>query len=364
MNVRITILLMLAAALVMSACSFLIDFDPEGQPCGDEGECLEGYTCVDGFCRSGQEPGFDCTQCASGGCLPGREECVPNTCEFKVCAAGERCEEASDAGPQCVPVPETDLGAACTEDSSCAAHGANRVCLRGAVQDEASGGATREGICVELCVDNACSTPGAICRIFQLGLGAGATSVCLPSDTLTPCAQDAQCERGGAICTVFDHPDAGALTACDRPLESGVAAGDACVVSRDGGEDGALCANGLCVPTTATPDGPMTCGEPCEEGTCSVGVCELFELDLVGAVRKVPLCIDAPSACRPCDGTSDACTPNAPHCVNVGGEGRCLASCTPADPDAGTDLACPTDYACTGDTDAGFYCVPESGSCL
>ncbi|MGA9523157.1 MAG: hypothetical protein WBV82_16945, partial [Myxococcaceae bacterium] len=258
MNARIGLLTTLVGALVMSACSLLLDFDPEGQPCGEFEECLEGYSCVDGECRSGSVPIFDCSACPSGGCLPGRDECVPNTCAFKVCPAGERCEDVAAAGPICRPIPVTELGAKCLGDADCAFDGGSRLCLRGAVQDEASGGALREGVCVEPCLDDGCSTAGALCRNFALGLDAGVTKLCLPMETLTPCAVDAECERGGAVCTVFDHPDAGALTACDRPLEAGAPVGDACVASTAGGVAGSLCTNGLCIPTSASLDGPAT----------------------------------------------------------------------------------------------------------
>ena len=41
-----------ALLLGLSACSLLVDFDPEGQPC-DQGKCLEGYVCQDQVCVSG-----------------------------------------------------------------------------------------------------------------------------------------------------------------------------------------------------------------------------------------------------------------------------------------------------------------------
>ncbi|MBN8226268.1 hypothetical protein JYK02_01950 [Corallococcus macrosporus] len=40
-----------ALVLGLSACSLLVDFDPEGQPC-DRGQCLEGYVCRDEVCVS------------------------------------------------------------------------------------------------------------------------------------------------------------------------------------------------------------------------------------------------------------------------------------------------------------------------
>lgn len=34
----------------LSACSLLVDFDEEGQPCDEFSQCLEGFTCVDNAC--------------------------------------------------------------------------------------------------------------------------------------------------------------------------------------------------------------------------------------------------------------------------------------------------------------------------
>ncbi|WP_224244049.1 hypothetical protein [Hyalangium gracile] len=43
---------MLPLLAVLTACSLLVDFDPEGQPCEPDGGCLEGYSCVDMQCVS------------------------------------------------------------------------------------------------------------------------------------------------------------------------------------------------------------------------------------------------------------------------------------------------------------------------
>jgi hypothetical protein len=40
-----------ALGLGLSACSLLVSFDPEGQPC-DQGRCLEGYVCRDQVCTA------------------------------------------------------------------------------------------------------------------------------------------------------------------------------------------------------------------------------------------------------------------------------------------------------------------------
>lgn len=39
-----------ALSLGLSACSLLVDFDEEGQPCDDRNQCLEGFVCKDDSC--------------------------------------------------------------------------------------------------------------------------------------------------------------------------------------------------------------------------------------------------------------------------------------------------------------------------
>jgi hypothetical protein len=65
------------AALALSGCSLISDFDPEGQPCDAQGRCLEGYVCRDKVCVASPGAGAD------GGTLGG------NRCE-----ASDGCPEA------------------------------------------------------------------------------------------------------------------------------------------------------------------------------------------------------------------------------------------------------------------------------
>ncbi|MDC0709741.1 hypothetical protein POL68_14815 [Stigmatella sp. ncwal1] len=44
------------AALALTACSLLVDFDAEGQPCDAQNQCLKGYVCENGSCVSGEAP--------------------------------------------------------------------------------------------------------------------------------------------------------------------------------------------------------------------------------------------------------------------------------------------------------------------
>ncbi|WP_253977264.1 hypothetical protein [Myxococcus dinghuensis] len=47
----------MALCLGLSACSLLVDFDEEGQPCDDRNQCLEGYVCRDDACVKSDSPG-------------------------------------------------------------------------------------------------------------------------------------------------------------------------------------------------------------------------------------------------------------------------------------------------------------------
>ncbi|SET29752.1 hypothetical protein [Stigmatella erecta] len=48
--------LWLPAALALTACSLLVDFDAEGQPCDAQNQCLQGFVCENGSCVSGEAP--------------------------------------------------------------------------------------------------------------------------------------------------------------------------------------------------------------------------------------------------------------------------------------------------------------------
>ncbi|MBX5482604.1 MAG: hypothetical protein IRZ16_12315 [Myxococcaceae bacterium] len=366
MKIRTPILFVALGFAFGSACSLILSFNPEGQPCDAAGQCLEGYGCVDGKCHKGADGGIDCALCPAGGCVPGTHTCLPNTCEFKICQAGFECVDANDgAGPQCREIPPgpTTLGfAKCFDDTGCYAMGPSvRHCLIGAVPSRITG-TVRGGVCVEECgPEDTCATPGAVCRSFVLGADAGVTKVCLPPNTLTACTSDEGCARAHLVCTVFDHPATGPIEACDLPLASGAKPGQSCV--RRGEDGGVLCESGLCIPDPDTASSTTAvCGQTCDTNTCVGEYCAKveYQVDSPGEpIRYLPMCIPQLSNCADCAGNpTGTCQPDAPHCVPFNGESRCLGACTP---DAGA-LRCPDHYACT-ELDAGFFCTPESGAC-
>lgn len=366
MKLKTPLLLVAAGALFASACSLILPFDPEGQACGEFNRCLDDYGCVDGMCVKGADAGsFDCRECPIGDCVPGTNSCLPNTCQYKICQAGFECvEDPNGAGPQCrsIPVGPGNLGfGGCFSDDGC--HGSNRRCMLGAVPTQAVG-PIRGGICVEECGPNdTCTLNSATCRSFNIGLNAGVTKVCLPTNTLTSCSNSQTCARANLVCTVFDNPLTGPITACDLPLSTGAKTGEACVRRNDDG--GTVCANGLCVPDPATgASGTPVCAQTCDPNSCISEYCAPVEYQLPSvnqAIRYVPMCISNISNCFSCAaGPTTTCKPDAPHCVEYNSASRCLGACT-ASLDGGA-FQCPADYQCT-QLDAGSFCTPVTGVC-
>jgi hypothetical protein len=351
-----------------TACSLLVGFDPDGQPCDPSGACLEGYTCLDGKCRKGTsgcttcEPGFRCQN----------NTCVPASCAVQLCPVGYTC--ADDAGfPVCRGIAEPSLGHSCRSDLECQKYGENRFCFLGAIPLRSGG--LRPGVCFEACVpgdggpasdpDNQsprCDTAGTSCQTFFFGRDSGGTRVCLPPDLVRGCRVDGECFGEAPSCTVFDHPLKGPLGLCDKPLASAPGSptagkGEACSLQVDAG---ALCANGLCVPPGAVSGRTSHCGELCDTLTCPTNsLCTLAEVRIQSSVRHVPLCVASPSTCRPCAADS-VCTEDAPWCSTLPDSGtlNCLASCSPGN---GASL-CPPGTACQTIL-AGPRCVPLGGSC-
>ncbi len=344
-----------------SACSLLLRFDPEEQPCSQTGECLPGYVCRSGLCAKVVETDA-CGGCAEGQrCLASTRTCVANDCAHKKCWAGSRCVD-NGGTPTCTAVAAPGLGQLCSDDFSCLVDGgtANRICLRGAIQVIQNGGMLRPGICVERCgPGGTCLTAGAVCSRFSLGLAHASVQLCVPPGLINACTSDRPCADDDLVCTVFDHPAVGAATLCDQRLPGGARAGEACqLVSTDAG---ALCANGLCIPRVASANQAQTCGEPCDEGTCDGGRCALVEFGVQGLVRHIPMCVKEPTYCRSCAADAGTvCGPDAPRCSGgAAAAPSCLSACNP---DAGGFPTCPASQECTL-LDAGFRCLVPASTC-
>lgn len=339
------------------ACSLILNFDPEGQPCDGHGRCLPGYACQAGACKKVSVPNDPCGGCPLGQrCDRATVACVPDSCVLHRCPAGTACVEQSGV-TSCETVAPPALGSSCTDDASC---GAGRVCWRTSVQSDLGGGALGPGVCVEPCpVSGGCLTTGAVCRTFAVPLRSTPVTACLPQNVLSACASDSACADDGLVCTIFDHPLLGAATLCDAPRATGAAVGEACAVTQGSAGD-ALCKNGLCVPRTFEPSQSPRCSQVCNETSCPSGQqCVLTEFQLLGAVRQMPLCVASPALCGACPSGPVDCAPDAPRCSTIAGSKRCLPACTG---DAGPSSACPSGFACAA-IDGGARCVPVSGTC-
>ena len=55
--------IVIVVAAAVAGCSFIVQFDPESQPCDSAGQCSVGFTCVlepggdGGICKSGSSDG-------------------------------------------------------------------------------------------------------------------------------------------------------------------------------------------------------------------------------------------------------------------------------------------------------------------
>ncbi|MBI3180906.1 MAG: hypothetical protein HYZ28_02045 [Myxococcales bacterium] len=349
-----TRLALLAALVLAGACSLLVRFDPEGQPC--EGtKCLLGYACVLGKCVSDAGPPDECGGCGlTERCSPTMKSCVPNTCQFRRCPVGTRCSEASGL-PACQAISKPELAHSCRDEADCET---GRNCYLGAVQLN-SNGALRTGICVERCGFLDACPSGATCQTFAIGLDAGEVRFCAPTGALYRCTNDNDCREHDLVCTVFDHPAIGPSTLCDSPT-AGASPGQTCTLLA--GDGGSLCANGLCIPRQPSGVQATTCGELCDvradASTCALGrPCALVEFHVVGDFRHLPMCVSAPTACAKCQSDAD-CGPDAPRCTSNGIETRCLAACSPS---AGAFPRCPSGYGCVMVPSGATRCIPVSG---
>lgn len=85
------------AALSLSACSLITDFDPEGQPCDSQGRCLPGYVCRNLECVESPGAGTDGGIRTDGGSRSG------NLCESPDGCPELAPEAASEPAPEVAP---------------------------------------------------------------------------------------------------------------------------------------------------------------------------------------------------------------------------------------------------------------------
>lgn len=332
---------------VLAACSLIVNFDPEGQPCSSTG-CLSGYTCDK---SGGAEPGV-CTKGGSsdagprppcggpclGGqiCLGGRDVCANVAdCSTVACPVGEVCAPATRI---CQRVPDRNIGEPCNFDSECDVGGT--FCAGSSAYDARPDGGfgPRRGFCTKFC---AATCPlGSSCIQVTTSSHKATVGLCLVAEVQgatdpllvapLPCAREVDCiDFPGLTCTVFDNPNLpDALTFCDHAVDGGVGRGEMCQRSAP-----PLPMNGICLPDRPGESGKV--GLVCAAlSDCPTGeTCQEVEyITRNNVVRRLDACAapGAPSQCRSC-ATDRECGSDAPHCVTItAGQPFCRIRCSTA----------------------------------
>lgn len=350
-------------ALIVTVLGGCTCADTVGQTrfaCRDTSECLPGFTCRGGECRSDDTPPGPCAEgdhetCAVASCERvcgadgGWSACAPSTGpgferDPNNCGAcGRQCSARLGDSLTCIAGRCT-----CTSDLDCPS---GDVCLAGGVcgMDTdpcahvscALGEVCRGGTCAPVTCAAGCD-PGEVCDTSS-----GNCRAILPCHFATPCADGGICEDGA-------QPDG-------EPCNDGEActSGDTCRAGTCSGTSYSCPAPGACQQAVACAgDGgceitPATDGTPCDDGVS----CTHTDQCVAGA----------------CAGTTYTCSPNQCAATSVcAGDGGCDvtprnvgAACDDGQPCSFND-ACGDAGTCSGTTYAcpGVTQCKEAGLCL
>lgn len=286
--------------------------------------CISG-TCSNQFCHDVAQGCFANTDCCTGSCDGGA--CVPlvvggqgQSCKFE----GQACAAAGDCcSTNC-------QGAICVLASSC--HAMNDICYRGSD-----------------CCSATCSSTdgGAGFCIATAGSGAGG------------CAQGGlPCASGSNCCSrICDDPGSGA-TVCQSAGGCRLT-GDACDSTR-------ACCGGTGAGNVTCSGATATAAGLCDHGTACNAAGNICGAPVLPDGGK----INAPQDC--CDGHQSVCkldSSGIPRCFG-GASGSCPTGYTGTAPcciSQGSSCAfkdqCCNGMLCLQNGDAGFSCLPPTGSC-
>ena len=335
----------LAAALFGAACSLIVQFDPEGQPCGPADTCLTGYFCSAGKCtKSSGCAGVVCNtpppcQHPDGTCDPGSGKCVYPPLAFNsVCTDSNQCTQ----------------GDHCDGDGGCVSNTA-RVC----------------NTPPEACRTDACNPTSGLCEYALLALNercedgnpctvgetCGAGNVCSGGSARVCNAPPSACVQPTGLCDMFRgcvyQPRAGATTCED---------GNTCTT-------GDFCDAGTCVSGPSCPP-PL----PCQAGVCTNGSCNYTQAmdgtscGLTAAARCCGgNCVDTSTNASNCGGCGIACGLGF-TCESVALS--CVAPFNPANTsgrctcDVAIANSCPRAQNCRGTAPGVNRCQPlDAGQC-
>ncbi len=362
-------LLCVAALGLGLACSLIVNFNPEGQPCNTQpgvAACLfdAGYYCdldggPPGVCRKGGAQTPDAGPCGTSCspsqiCLANRRVCAdPTTCQDVACPIGQTCDPTRLT---CSPLTSGDLGAKCRLDTDCIV-GAGSICVAAAADYVADGGVLavqRDGFCSLLCTTPAECPTGTTCVQVTSARHTTQVGLCLrqvqPPSTdpllVAPlqCGRETDCsDFPGVSCMLFDSPALpDAVSFCDWTVNNGAPAGSACSRTSTNPPPSF---NGVCLPDTRPGNGVASAlcaaDSDCPAGDSCV-LAEYTTLQGTALLRRVNACFGrAPSRCQPCLKAAQ-CSADAPTC----------------DADAGVCLArCASSAPCVPDTCDGGCCL-------
>jgi hypothetical protein len=349
----------LAILLVSSGCSLLVEFDPEGRPCGPGKRCLDGYSCMVHTCVKdfSVEEGQTCY--LSQNCKRGLVCTVPsficrNDCERPF---GNHTECPENQVCASVETPEGDDVAACVasdcdpdDAGACQVAGeAPQTCI-GVTTD--SDGTADDGLCKKscsiTCVSGDCrgtcppETPALSCQ----PLGPDNTFGCLEEGTGIQgdcCDQiTRRCDRFHACVRSATGDDGTCLEYCDDSLDC--PNGETCNVHGEPPNTFQACGDPLATPSdcggpaggdtdgppggdTDTPPAGPSCQEEC---TDSPDCLDDFACENNRCVYQKAGCTDAEGCwisnnffLGSCAASSE-CFSGAGVCVSLGGGGYCV----------------------------------------
>jgi hypothetical protein len=96
---------LVVASCALTACTAIVQFDPESQPCDESGACLDHYACVSGLCKYNDggitlDAGVDAGNCAARETkcgdgidedCDGMKDCADSDCAAQACNDGDLC---------------------------------------------------------------------------------------------------------------------------------------------------------------------------------------------------------------------------------------------------------------------------------
>ena len=339
-----------AAALLGAACSLIVQFDPEGQPCGAApNPCLSGYACVGGVCTKNGGNLCSGVVCNTPGlCQHPDGTCNPSTgkCEYPPLAFNSVCTD----GSQCTTGDHCDGDGGCVGTST-------RVCNTppSACHSDAGTCNAQSGICeyAALALNDRCED-GNPCTV---GDTCGAGGVCSGGSARVCNTPPSACAAANGSCDTIRgcvYPPAPGVTICND--------GNNCTQND-------FCDAGSCIP------GP-TCPAPLP---CQVGVCQNNSCNFTQAADGTSCGSNASNRC--CGGNCVDISTNTNHCggCNIGcGLGftcesvafSCVAPFNPANTsgrctcDTAMAGSCPQAQNCRGTTPGVNRCQPlDAGQC-